>query len=249
MKKLLPVILLLAPLALCGSHFLYGSVPFSASSLLSTPVVAGRPRAGAPPAPRTRQDAGSKREAWQRPDEVFQALGIGPGSAVADVGCGDGYFVFRLARRVGGEGVVYAEDVNDEMLAKLRRQVNKEKFANVRFIHGSGSDPQLPAGALDVVVVVNAYHEFLEYDAMLKAIIGALKPGGRLGIVDAAGDESRTRSEHQSYHTITEKLVMEDAARNGLKLRSRERGFTRPDGSRHDFFFLIFERSVERPAS
>ena len=139
MKKLLPVILLLALLALCpspfscGSPFLSGSGPVSASFLWSTTAVAGRPSAGAPAAPRARQDGGSKRDAWQRPDEVFQALGIGPGSAVADVGCGDGYFVSRLARRVGREGVVYAEDVDDEVLAKVRRKVDKEKFAKNKY--------------------------------------------------------------------------------------------------------------------
>ena len=191
------------------------------------------------------QERDAKRDAWQRPGEVFDALGIGAGSAVADVGCGDGYFVYRLARRVGSDGVVYAEDVDEQALATVRRHAHKEKFANVRLVHGSSNDPQLPAGAMDAVLVVNAYHEFLEYDAMLKGMARALKAGGRLGIIDAAGDETRTRAEHQNKHTITEKLVMEDAARNGFKLRSRERGFTRPDGDRHEYFFLIFEPAGE----
>lgn len=217
-------LLLLALVMLCGS------------------LAIERPRPIAAAAPRPAQDDGARRDAWQRPGEVMDALGIIPGSAVADVGCGGGYFVFRLARRVGAEGAVYAEDIEQKPLDTVRRRTEKEKLSNVRLIRGTAVDPQLPEGALDAVLVVNAYHEFIEYDAMLKAILRALKPGGRLGIIDAAGDKRRTRAEHQSNHTVTEKLVMDDAARNGFRFRSRERGFTRPDGNRHDFFFLIFER-------
>lgn len=194
-------------------------------------------------APRPAQEEGPKRDAWQRPAEVMDALGIAPGSAVADVGCGDGYFVPHLARRVGAEGAVFAEDIEQKPLDTVRRRMEKEKLRNVRLIHGTAVDPQLPENSLDAVLVVNAYHEFIEYDAMMKGMLRALKPGARLGIIDAAGDERRTRVEHQEHHTITEKLVMEDAARNGLRFRSKEKGFHRPEGSsRNDFFFLIFER-------
>jgi|ERR1700693_1269354 len=217
--------LLLALLMLCGSLGMGRPWPFVAA------------------APRPAQDDDAKRDAWQRPGEVMDALGIAAGSAVADVGCGDGYFVLHLARRVGAEGAVYGEDLEQKPLDTVRRRTEKEKLSNVRLTQGTAVDPQLPENALDVVLVVNAYHEFIEYDAMLKGILRALKPGGRLGIIDAAGDERRTRAEHQSKHTITEKLVLEDAARNGFRFRSRERGFTRPEGSsRNNFFFLIFER-------
>jgi predicted methyltransferase len=215
---------LLALVMLCGSLVIEWPWPMAAA------------------APRAAQEEGAERDAWQRPGEVMDALGIVPGSAVADVGCGEGYFVLHLARRVGPEGAVYGEDVEQEPLDTLRRRTEKEKLANVRLIRGTPVDPQLPANALDAVLVVNAYHEFIEYDAMLKGILGALKPGGRLGIIDAAGDERRTRAEHQSKHTITEKLVKDDAARNGFRFRSRERGFARPESSRRDYFFLIFER-------
>lgn len=194
-------------------------------------------------APRPAQDEDAKRDAWQRPGEVMDALGIAPGSAVGDVGCGEGYFVLHLARRVGAAGAVYGEDIEQKPLDTVRRRTEQEKLANVRLIHGTAVDPQLPEGALDVVLVVNAYHEFIEYDAMLKGMLRALKPGGRLGIIDAAGEEKRTRAELQDKHTITEKLVMEDTARNGFRFRSKEKGFHRPEGnSRNDFFFLIFER-------
>jgi ubiquinone/menaquinone biosynthesis C-methylase UbiE len=212
-------------------------------ALLAGYLAAGQPSPVSRAARSVPQDDGAARDAWQRPEQVMDALGIVAGSAVADLGCGEGYFVLRLARRVGAGGTVQAEDVDESSLEKVRHRAEKEKLANVRAIRGRADDPQLPENALDAVLVVNAYHEFLEYDAMMKSILKALKPGGRLGIIDAAGDERRTRAEHQSKHTITEKLVMADAARNGLRFRSKEKGFHRPEGgSRHDFFFLIFER-------
>ena len=217
-------------------------LPFALVALFGS-LLGARPWPAAAPIPRATQDDGAARDAWQRPEQVMDALGIVPGSAVADVGCGDGYFVLHLARRVGAQGAVQAEDLDDEGLAKVRRLAEKEKFTNVHTILGRADDPQLPAGSLDAVLVVNAYHEFLQYDAMLQAILQSLKPGGRLGIIDAAGDESRTRAQHQDKHTITEKLVREDAARNGFAFRSKEKGFHRPEGSsRNDFFFLVFER-------
>ena len=214
-----------------------------ALAVVCVSLVGGRPGPAAAAIPRALQDDGARRDAWQRPGDVMDALGVVPGSAVADVGCGDGYFVLHLARRVGVAGIVDAEDLEEKSLEKVQHRAEKEKLGNVRTIRGRTDDPQLPASALDAVLVVNAYHEFIEYDAMLKGILAGLKPGGRLGIIDAAGDERRTRAEHQSNHTITEKLVMEDSARNGFRFRSKEKGFHRPEGSsRNDFFFLIFER-------
>jgi predicted methyltransferase len=219
-------------------RFLFLVVP-----LLAGYMAAGQPWPVSGAARRLPQDEGAARDAWQRPEQVMDALGIVAGSAVADVGCGEGYFVLHLARRVGANGTVQAEDLEESSLEKVRQRAEKEKLANVRAVRGRADDPQLPEYALDAVLVVNAYHEFIEYDAMMKGILKALKPGGRLGIIDAAGDERRTRAEHQSKHTITEKLVMEDAARNGFRFRSKEKGFHRPGGgSRDNFFFLIFER-------
>lgn len=216
--------------------------PFALVVLLGS-LLGAQPWPAAAPVPRTAQDDGAARDAWQRPEEVMDALGIAAGSAVADVGCGEGYFVLHLARRVGAQGTVEAEDLDKKVLTTVRRRAEQEKLTNVHIIQGTATDPQLPAGALDAVLVVNAYHEFLQYDAMLQAIRLGLKPGGRLGIIDAIGDESRTRAQHQKNHTITEKLVRDDAARNGFRFLSKEKGFHRPEGSsRNDFFFLIFER-------
>ena len=218
-----------------------GILLIALAGLLVSFVAERSPLRAAPALPQP-QDRDAHRDAWQRPEEVMDALGIAAGIAVADVGCGEGYFVLHLAHRVGATGAVYAEDVEDESLTAVRGKVEKEKLANVHLVHGTAVDPQLPENTLDAVLVVNAYHEFLEYDAMMKALLRSLKPGGRLGIIDPAGDERRTRAEHQKHHTITEKLVLDDAARNGFRFRSREPGFQSPEDKQRKFFFLIFER-------
>jgi len=186
------------------------------------------------------------RDAWQEPERVMDALGVHPGSRVADIGCGEGYFTVRLARRVAPQGAVYAVDIDEDALGKLRRRVQQEELRNVEIIRGIKDDPLLPPGALDAVLIVNAYHEMTEYNAMLRHIRAVLKPGGLLAIIDAPGNEADSRAEHQRKHTISRKMVREDAERNGFLFRSEEPGFGIPgasiaEGSRGKWFFLIFE--------
>jgi SAM-dependent methyltransferase len=102
---------------------------------------------------------GPDRDAWQKPDLIMDALRIGESSVVADVGAGGGWFTVRLARRVGPNGKVYAEDIQPEMLAAIRRRVLREGFNNVLYVQGKTadpSDPGLPASALDAVLIVDA---------------------------------------------------------------------------------------------
>jgi len=149
----------------------------------------------------------------------------------------------RLARRVGAEGHVYGVDIDDDALRKLRRRVREEGFANVELIEGRNDDVLLPAASVDVVIVVNAYHEMRQFDAMLRSIHQALKPGGLLAIIDAGGSAERDRKAHQSAHTIAESIVQDDAARNGFRFLRREPGFERTESSRREWFFLIFQKS------
>ncbi len=188
------------------------------------------------------QQDGAARDAWQRPAEVMDALGIHEGSAVADVGCGDGYFVERISRRVGTSGLVYGVDVDDEALRDLRRRVEREKLSNVRVVRGKESDPLLPPESLDAVLIVNAYHEMREFAAMLRAIHASLRHGGRLAVIDAVADDDASRASQTSSHTIAESLVRKEAEEGGFRFRSKERGFERPESSRKHWYFLIFEK-------
>ena len=187
------------------------------------------------------QDDWKVRDDWEKPQEVMDTLGIKAGTAVADVGAGEGYFTFHLATRVGPSGKVYAEDILDDRLEKIRARASKEKWTQVETIHGETDDPRLPSGCCQVVLISNAYHEMREYDKMLQGIFRALKPGGLLAIIDAPAKAGDRRESYYDRHRIPEKLVREDAARNGLRFQRQLPTFTPPDSDR-TYFFLIFEK-------
>ncbi len=186
------------------------------------------------------QEDWKKRDQWQRPAEVMDELGVRRGSVVADVGAGRGYFTFRLAERVGPQGTVYAEDIADDRLAEIRDRAKKEGSAQILTVLGAADDPRLPAASLDVVLVVNAYHEMKQSDAMLQGMYRALKPGGRLGVIDHEDATGKPRKTYQERHTIPEELVREDALRNGFHFLRKAPGFINADGAH--WFFLIFEK-------
>jgi predicted methyltransferase len=182
------------------------------------------------------------RDVWQRPSEVMDVLGITAGSSVADVGSGDGYFTFHLAGRVGPGGRVYAVDIARDDLEAIRRRARDEGLAHIETILGETDDPLLPEAALDVVLVVNAYHEMSEHDAMLRGIHRSLKPGGRLAIIDKVDDGGESRAAYRSRHKLPASVAREDAARNGFRFREEARGFLRPRGSGEPWYFLVFEK-------
>ena len=114
----------------------------------------------------------------------MDALAIADGSAVADIGAGAGWFTIHLARRVGPNGIVYAQDVQRQMLEAIRRRVAREGLQNVETRLGADSAPNLPSGALDAVLVVDVYPEVENRVTFLRNLAASLKPGGRLGIVN-----------------------------------------------------------------
>jgi ubiquinone/menaquinone biosynthesis C-methylase UbiE len=107
---------------------------------------------------------------------------------VADIGAGGGWFTVRLARRVGPNGLVYAEDVQRQMVEAIERRVRREGLGNVRTIIGLDADPRLPEGQLDAVLMVDTYHEVADRVELMRNIAKALKPEGKLGIVDFRND-------------------------------------------------------------
>ncbi len=119
----------------------------------------------------------------------MDALGVADGATVADLGAGGGWFTIRLARRVGPNGVVYAQDIQPQMIEAINRRVQQEALTNVRTVLGTPSDARLPAG-LDAVLIVDAYREMDEPARpqvileLLRSVGRALKPQGRVGIVD-----------------------------------------------------------------
>jgi predicted methyltransferase len=151
----------------------------------------------------------------ERPELVLAALELKPGMKVADIGAGSGYYSSRMAERVAPNGVVYAVDVQPEMIDILRLQMKQQKVSNVRPILGTETDPRLPARALDLAIMVDVYHE-LEYPyEMLAAIVKALKPGGRVVFVEFRGDDPNVPI--KALHTMTEAQVRREAAAQSLE--------------------------------
>jgi ubiquinone/menaquinone biosynthesis C-methylase UbiE len=160
------------------------------------------------------------RDLWQRPDQIMDAMGIADASVVADIGAGSGWFTIRLARRVGPQGLVYAEDVQKEMINAISRRVSREGLANVRPVLGLKNDPRLPPNSLDAVLVVDAYHEVENRVAMLSSLARALKPQGRIGVVDFKLDG--TGPGPSAEERVSPDMVVKDAAEAGLRLIRQE---------------------------
>lgn len=160
------------------------------------------------------------RDLWQRPDQVMDAMGIADASVVADIGAGSGWFTIRLARRVGPQGLVYAEDVQPEMINAITRRVQREGLTNVRAVRGQNSDPRLPPRSLDAILVVDAYHEVEDRVTMLTNLARALKPQGRIGVVDFKLDG--TGPGPSPEERVSPDVVVKDAAKAGLRLVSQE---------------------------
>jgi len=160
------------------------------------------------------------RDLWQRPDQIMDAMAIADGSVVGDIGAGSGWFTIRLARRVGPQGVVYAEDVQQEMINAIVRRVSREGFTNVRPVLGFNHDPRLPPGSLDAVLMVDAYHEVEDRVRFLSNLAKSLKPQGRLGIVDFRLDGTGPGPDPEER--VSPDVVVADAKKAGLRLIRQE---------------------------
>jgi len=125
----------------------------------------------------------------EEPDRALRLLKIAKGATVADVGAGSGYMTVRLAKIVGPMGRVYANDIQPGMLELLQKNITKAKLNNVVPVLGSFDDPKLPASSLDLVLMVDVYHEFSEPQAMLRHIRDALKPDGRMILLEYRGED------------------------------------------------------------
>jgi predicted methyltransferase len=165
------------------------------------------------------------RDDWNKPEQIMDALGIADGAAVADLGAGSGWMEIRLARRVGPNGVVYAEDIQPQMIEAINRRMQHERLTNVRTVMGTPTDPRLPSG-LDAVLIVNAYREMDDPQipeqilTFLKNVAMSLKPQGRLGVADflpGGGGPGPAAEERVNPETI-----IRAAESAGFKLQTRE---------------------------
>jgi predicted methyltransferase len=165
------------------------------------------------------------RDQWNKPDQVMDALGVAEGSIVAELGAAGGWFTLQLARRVGPNGRVYAEDIQPAMLEAINRRMQKENVSNVTTVLGTPSDPRL-SGGIDAALISDAFHEMDDPTdrtiivTLLRNVGLSLKPQGRLGIVDwtpGAGGPGPAADQRADPG-----VIIRAARAAGLRLISRE---------------------------
>jgi predicted methyltransferase len=206
----------------------------SQSPLMAQPARPGSPASKVPQVPKkprlfSPQDLGlleaPDREQWNKPDLIMDALGVADGATVADLGAGGGWFTLRLARRVGPNGIVYAEDIQRQMIEAIERRMKHEGIVQVRTVLGKPNDPKLPQG-LDAALILNSYSEMDDPArpdvilTLLRNVERSLKPQGRLGVVDflPGGGGPGPAAEAR----VNPDAVIKAAETAGLKLQARE---------------------------
>ena len=155
-----------------------------------------------------------EREREERTDLLLPELALAPGMAVADIGAGTGYIARRMAIQVGAKGVVYAVDVQAEMIRMLQSLATKAGLAQIRPVLGAVDDVRLPAASVDLAIMVDVYHELEFPREVLASIVRALKPGGRAVFVEYRAEDPRVPI--KAMHKMSEAQVRREAAASGL---------------------------------
>jgi ubiquinone/menaquinone biosynthesis C-methylase UbiE len=177
----------------------------------------------------------AEREDEERPQKLVALMNLRPADVVADIGAGTGYFSFRIAPKVP-EGRVLAVDIQPEMLDLLRAGAAERGVDNVEPVLGKIDDPNLPAGKVDVALMVDAYHEFDHPREMMEGVVRGLKPGGRVVLVEYRGEDLNVPI--KPLHKMTEAQAKKEMAAVGLKHVK-----THPDLPRQHV--MVFQKPAE----
>ena len=124
------------------------------------------------------------RDTWQQPEKVMNVIGVKPGMVIGEAGAGKGYFTFKLARRVGPTGKIYANDIDDDVLDTIRERIKDEDIKNIVTLRGEVTDPLFPEGRLDMVFMCYVVHDLSQPAAFLRNLKPSFKPGGTLVILE-----------------------------------------------------------------
>ena len=157
----------------------------------------------------------SDREAREQPDRVIELLGVAAGMVVADVGAGTGYFTVRLARKVGAKGEVLATDIQPEMLRRIDARLSRENIQNVRLIRADENAANLPARCCDLVLLVDVYHELTDPPAVMAGVRRALRPAGRLALVEYRAEDPDLPIKPE--HTMTLARIRQEVEPMGFR--------------------------------
>jgi SAM-dependent methyltransferase len=156
-----------------------------------------------------------EREDEERPSLALPALNLRPGDSVADIGAGSGYYTRRLAKLVGEKGVVYAVDIQQEMLDLLTNKMAEASIHNVKAVLGDIKDPKLPKASVDLALLVDVYHEFDFPYEMIQGICASLKPGGRIAFIEFRGEDPKVPI--KLLHKLTEAQVRKEMSVHPLE--------------------------------
>ncbi len=156
-----------------------------------------------------------EREREEEPAKLMQLLKLKPGDKVADIGAGTGYFTFRLSKDVGETGKAYAVEIQQEMLDILGKRARERGVKNIELVLGTEKDPKLPAGSIDLILLVDVYHEFDFPYEMTENMVKALKPGGRLVFVEYRLEDPEVPI--KLVHKMTEKQVRKEMEPHPLR--------------------------------
>ncbi|TWT96056.1 Ubiquinone/menaquinone biosynthesis C-methyltransferase UbiE [Botrimarina colliarenosi] len=202
------------PLFLCGSLLLSSAEAQRAepgrTEYLGRPIAQTMHYLGAPWLVRESRD----RE--EEPARLLASLGVKPGQTVCDLGCGNGFYTLRLAELVQPAGRVLAVDIQPEMLQMLGQRAEARSVPNVETIEGAVDDPRLPPAAVDLVLLVDVYHEFSHPPEMLAAIHASLRPAGRVALVEFRAEDPDVPI--KPLHKMTQAQCVKEFAANGYKL-------------------------------
>ncbi len=182
-----------------------------------------------------------ERDKWQKADELIRQLNLKSGSRVADVGCHEGYLTIKLSGVVGASGKVYAVDVEQSKIDKLKTILDKRSITNVEPIKGNYDDPKLPLNALDGVIILDTYHEMDDHDKILQHIKASLKRGGRLVLCEPIADVRKklTRVEQERKHELDINYALEDLQKAGFQIIKKQDPFVDRSKEKGDNLWLI----------
>jgi ubiquinone/menaquinone biosynthesis C-methylase UbiE len=190
------------------------------------------------------ESAWAGRDSWQKAEAILKQLGCKAGNRVADVGCHEGYMTVKLSSLVGPAGTVYAVDVDQSKLDKLKGHLATRKLTNVIAVKGNFDDPRLPAGVLDAVLIVDTYHEMKDHDKILQHVWVSLKPGGRLVICEPIAEERRMllRQEQERKHELGLPFVLQDLKKAGFQILFRQDPFVDREKIKGDKMWIVVAR-------
>lgn len=187
------------------------------------------------------ESAWQERDRWQKAPDLIKQLGLTPGSIVADIGCHEGYLTVKLSKAVGPGGKVYAVDVEQSKLDRLRKNLEKRKITNVVPTKGEYDNPLLPDNTVDAVIILDSYHEMSQHDQMLLHIRKSLKPGGRLVLCEAIAATRRdaSRDDQERKHELGIQYAIEDVKKAGFTIVRQRDPFVDRTAEKGDKMWIL----------